>query len=323
MNLADARVLLTGGAGFIGSHLCETLLEMGANVTVFDNFDRFYKGKETNLVAVSDSPRFTLTEADIRDIAALSEAMKEKDVVIHEAGQAGVGISVDDPTTTNEVNVVGTLNVLWAAKAQGVKKVVNASSSSIFGKPNYLPIDEHHTTNPASPYGVSKLAAEQYCTVFSRVYGMEVVSLRYFSVYGPRGRPDQVIRKFMQSLVGNKPPVINGDGSHTRDFTNVADVVSATVAAAETDGIGGEVFNIGYGDRTSILSVAEKMISLMGLEGKIAPQHTAESRGDFPDTQADNAKARRVLGWAPKVDLDRGLKEYVEWFLSVQPEARA
>ena len=296
---------------------------MGANVTVFDNFDRFYKGKETNLVAVSDSPRFTLTEADIRDIAALSEAMKEQDVVTHEAGQAGVGISVDDPTTTNEVNVVGTLNVLWAAKAQGVKKVVNASSSSIFGKPNYLPIDEHHTTNPASPYGVSKLAAEQYCTVFSRVYGMEVVSLRYFSVYGPRGRPDQVIRKFMQSLVGNKPPVINGDGSHTRDFTNVADVVSATVAAAETDGIGGEVFNIGYGDRTSILSVAEKLISLMGLEGKIAPQHTAESRGDFPDTQADNAKARRVLGWAPKVDLDRGLKEYVEWFLSVQPEARA
>ena len=323
MNLADARVLLTGGEVFIGSHLCETLLEVGANVTVFDNFDRFYKGKETNLVAVSDSPRFTLTEADIRDIAALSEAMKEKDVVIHEAGQAGVGISVDDPTTTNEVNVVGTLNVLWAAKAQGVKKVVNASSSSIFGKPNYLPIDEHHTTNPASPYGVSKLAAEQYCTVFSRVYGMEVVSLRYFSVYGPRGRPDQVIRKFMQSLVGNKPPVINGDGSHTRDFTNVADVVSATVAAAETDGIGGEVFNIGYGDRTSILSVAEKLISLMGLEGKIAPQHTAESRGDFPDTQADNAKARRVLGWAPKVDLDRGLKEYVEWFLSVQPGARA
>ena len=314
MNLQGANVLVTGGAGFIGSHLTERLLEMGANVTVYDDFDRYYKGKEANLAEASNSPNFRLVEADIRNPGSLGSAMKNIDVVIHEAGQAGVGISVDDPKTTNEINVTGTLNVLWAARANGVKRVVNASSSSIFGQPNYLPIDEGHPTNPASPYGVSKLAAEQYCRVFSRVYGMEVVSLRYFSVYGPRGRPDQVIRKFMQNLANQKPPLINGDGSHTRDFTHVSDVVSATVRAAETDGIGGEPFNIGFGARTSILTVAEKLISLMGMEGRVKPEHTAESKGDFPDTQANNSKAQKVLGWRPNVDLDRGLKEYVEWF---------
>jgi len=314
LNLQKANVLVTGGAGFIGSHLAERLLEIGANVIVYDDFDKYYKGKEANLVQASKSPSFKLIEGDIRDINSLDSAMKDVDVVIHEAGQAGVGISVDDPKTTNDINVTGTLNVLWEAKAHGVRRVVNASSSSIFGQPKYLPIDEGHPTNPASPYGVSKLAAEQYCRVFSKVYGMEVVSLRYFSVYGPRGRPDQVIRKFMQNLVDHKPPVINGDGSHTRDFTHVSDVVSATISAAETDGIGGESFNIGFGARTSILSVAQKLISLKGMEGRINPEHAAESKGDFPDTQANNSKAQKVLRWKPKVDLDRGLKEYVEWF---------
>jgi len=314
LKLSGANVLVTGGAGFIGSHLTERLLEMGANVTVYDNFDKYYKGKEANLIEASKSPSFRLIEADIRDISSLDSAMKGMDVVFHEAGQAGVGISVDDPKTTNEINVTGTLNVLWMAKAHGVKRVVNVSSSSIFGQPKYLPIDEGHPTNPASPYGVSKLAAEQYCKVFSRVYRLEVVSLRYFSVYGPRGRPDQVIRKFMQNLANRKPPLINGDGSHTRDFTHVTDVVSATLGAAETDGIGGQAFNIGFGARTSILSVAQKLIALMGLEGKLKPEHTVESRGDFPDTQANNSKAQNVLGWRPKVDLESGLKEYVEWF---------
>ncbi|MDG6902222.1 MAG: GDP-mannose 4,6-dehydratase [Nitrososphaerota archaeon] len=318
LNLAGKSILVTGGAGFIGSQLTEELLETGANVTVYDNFDKFYRGKEENLVEASRSPAFTLVRGDIRDFEVLSAAMKGKDVVIHEAGQAGVGISVDDPKTTDEVNVMGTLNVLWGARVNGVKRVVNASSSSIFGQPNYLPIDEGHVTNPASPYGVSKLAAEQYGKVFSKVYGLEVVSLRYFSVYGPRGRPDQVIRKFMRSLVEKKPPGITGDGSHTRDFTHVSDIVSATIGAAQTDGIGGEVFNIGFGARTSILSVAEKLIALSGLEGKVRPDFGPPSKGDFPDTQADNRKARKVLGWEPKVDLDRGLQEYVEWFLAAR-----
>ena len=322
MSLAGSRVLVTGGAGFIGSHLTEKLLEMGANVTVFDNFDKYYRGKEANLVKASTFPGFNLVEGDILDTDLLNSAMKGIDVVIHEAGQAGVGISVEDPRNTNAVNVVGTLNVLWLAKSHRVKRVVNVSSSSIFGKPQYLPIDENHPTNPASPYGVSKLAAEQYAKVFNKIYGLDVVSLRYFSVYGPRGRPDQVIRKFMQNLAEGKPPVINGDGSQTRDFTHVTDVVSGTIGAAQTEGIGGEAFNIGFGGRTSILSVAEKLLALMSITGMIALVHAPESKGDFPDTQADNRKAKKLLGWEPKIRLDIGLKGYVEWFLSEKKVAK-
>jgi UDP-glucose 4-epimerase len=307
---------VTGGAGFIGSHLTERLLEMGANVTAYDRFDRFYKGKEANLVVAASHPKFKLIDGDILNKDALDGAMKGIDVVFHEAGQAGVGYSVENPQATSDVNVVGTLNVLWSAKTWGVKRLVNASSSSIFGKPEYLPIDEAHPTHPTSPYGVSKLAAEQYGTVFHRVYGFDVVSLRYFSVYGQRGRPDQVIHRFAQQLSEGKPPVVKGLGSQTRDFTHVSDVVDATVRAAETDGIGGEVFNIGFGSRTSISELAEKMITLMSLRGKVVPEHAAESMGDFPDTQADNRKAARILGWTPKISLDEGLKLYVEWFQS-------
>lgn len=305
---------MTGGAGFIGSHLTEKLLEMGASVTVYDRFDSFYKGKEANLAAASKSPRFRLVDGDILNREALDSAMKDTDVVFHEAGQAGVGFSVANPRVTDDVNVGGTLNVLWSAKTHRVKRVVNASSSSIFGRPQYLPIDEAHPTNPTSPYGVSKLAAEQYATVFRQVYGLDVVSLRYFSVYGPRGRPDQVIHRFAQQISEGGQPVINGDGTQTRDFTHVSDVVAATIRAAEAQGIGGEVFNIGFGARTSISELARKMISLMPTAGKVVPRHAAESRGDFPDTQADNSKADRVLGWKPRIGLDEGLKQHIEWF---------
>lgn len=323
MNLKNSSVLVTGGAGFIGSHLTERLLEMGANVTVYDKFDKFYKGKEANLASASKSKAFRLIEGDILDTGSLDSAMKGVDVVIHEAGQAGVGYSVEDPKTTNDVNVVGTLNVLWLGKAHGVRRIVNVSSSSIFGQPKYLPIDEGHPTNPASPYGVSKLAAEQYARVFHKVYGTDVVSLRYFSVYGPRGRPDQVIRKFMQSISEGKSPMINGDGSHTRDFTYVSDVVAATVGAAQTEALGGEAFNIGFGKRTSILSVAEKLIKLMGVEGKVRPAHGPESKGDFPDTQADNSKAVKLLGWRPRVGLDEGLRHYLDWFLELKKDGKS
>jgi UDP-glucose 4-epimerase len=306
--------MVTGGAGFIGSHLTERLLEMGSHVTVFDRFDRFYEGKEANLATASKSPLFRLIDGDILDPDRLDSAMKDIDVVFHDAGQAGVGFSIENPHATYEVNVEGTLNVLWSARRKGVKRFVNASSSSIFGKPDYLPIDESHPTHPTSPYGVSKLAAEQYVKVFHRVYGMNAVSLRYFSVYGPRGRPDQVIHRFTESLAHNRPPLINGDGSHTRDFTHVSDVVAATISAAEREGMGGEVFNIGFGKRTSISELAEKLIVLTGREGKVRPTHVEESKGDFPDTQADNRKAQKLLGWKPKVSLDRGLKDYVGWY---------
>ncbi len=212
MKLEGAKVLVTGGAGFIGSHLTERLLEMGAFVTVYDRFDEFYPGKETNLAGAAGNPRFSLLNGDILDIEKLSAAMNGVEFVFHEAGQAGIGFSVKYPLRVNKVNVEGTLNVLSLARKHDVKRVVNASSSSIFGEPKYLPIDEDHPADPTSPYGVSKLAAEQYCRAFHRVYGTYVVSLRYFSVYGPRGRPDQVVHRFAESLADGKAPVIQGDG---------------------------------------------------------------------------------------------------------------
>lgn len=314
MEISGKNVLVTGGAGFIGSHLTEKLLEMGAYVTVYDCFNRFYKGKERNLSTASNFPRFSLIDGNILDSEKLNAATKGMDVVIHEAGQAGVGFSVENPQITNEANVDGTLSVLWSAKINRVKRVVNASSSSIFGVPQYLPIDEVHPTSPTSPYAVSKLTAEQYARTFHKVYGLGTVSLRYFSVYGPRGRPDQVIHRFTQNVLEGKSPVINGDGMQSRDFTYVDDVVAATILAAETDGIEGEAFNIGYGDKTTIKELAEKIIALEGMEGKVSPDYREQSKGDFPHTQADNRKAAKTLGWKPLVGIDEGLGMYVKWF---------
>lgn len=323
MNIAGSRVLVTGGAGFIGSHLTEKLLGMGAQVTVYDRFDDFYQGKESNIAEASKMAGFRLVKGDILDRDALESSMKGMDLVFHMAGQAGVGFSVANPFQANAVNVDGTLNVLWLAKAQGVKRIVNASSSSVYGRPEHLPIGEEHPKNPTSPYAVSKLAAEQYCSVFHRNFGTDVVSLRYFSVYGPRGRPDQVVHRFTSSLVKREPLVIHGDGSNTRDFTHVFDIVSATILAGTTEGVGGEAFNIGFGARTSINLLAEKLASLMGMKGTVTPVHDAESKGDFPHTQADNRKAARLLGWEPSMSLDEGLKAYVGWFSEQEGLARA
>lgn len=307
-------MLVTGGAGFIGSHLTERLLGMGASVTVYDRFDEFYPGKERNLAGAVNNPRFRLVNGDILDVDRLDSAMKDVDVVFHQAGQAGIGFSVKHPVQVNNVNVNGTLNVLSLGKKHGVDRIVNASSSSIFGRPEYLPIDEDHPTNPTSPYGVSKLAAEQYCRAFHRVYGTDVVSLRYFSVYGPRGRPDQVIHKLTKSLTEGRPPLIQGDGSHTRDFTYVTDIVAANILAAQNDGLGGEVFNIGFGSRTSVSELAERLTKILSPGRMIPPIHVAEGPGEFPDTQASNRKAAELLHWRPGVDLDEGLRMFVDWF---------
>jgi UDP-glucose 4-epimerase len=287
---------------------------MGATVTVYDKFDGFYEGKEANLTEAAKRQNYKLVKGNILDVALLDSAMDGVEVVFHLAGQAGIGYSIEHPEQVNETNVNGTLNVLSLARKHDVKRVVNASSSSIFGEPEYLPIDEKHPTNPTSPYGVSKLAAEQYASAFSRVYGTYAVSLRYFSVYGPRGRPDQVVHRFTKSLAEGGPPVIRGDGSHTRDFTYVTDVVAATILAAESEGLGGQVFNIGFGSRVSVSELARKLIELMVPGRGVTPEHVPEGKGEFPHTEADNRKARELLHWTPRVGLDEGLRTFVEWY---------
>jgi UDP-glucose 4-epimerase len=313
LSLSGKTILVTGGAGFIGSHLIERLLEEGSKVTAYDNFDDFYPGKEDNVRPLLQKKNFRVIRDDILNADSLSSAMKGKDVVFHIAGQAGIRYCNENPLKANEVNVRGTLNVLELAKKNNVRKIVYASSSSVYGDTVRLPIDEDHPTNPNSPYGVSKLAGEQYCRVFARVYGTNVVSLRYFSVYGPRGRPDQAIYAFAQRFAQGKPPVIYGDGSQTRDFTFISDVVEATKLAGEAELSPGEVMNVGFGRRISISDLVVKIARAMKLED-LKPEYRERSKGDFQDTEADNARARKLLAWKPEVELDAGLKLFLNWF---------
>jgi len=313
LELHDKKALVTGGAGFIGSHLCESLLRLGARVVVLDNFDDFYPGKEKNLDGCTDNARFTLVKGSILDVPLLEKTMRGVDFVFHLAGQAGVRYCIDNPMKAEEVNTIGTLNVLQAVRrAKHVEKMVMASSSSLYGTPLKPVLSENHPLNPTNPYGVSKLAAEKYCLAYHETYGTPVACLRYFSVYGPRGRPDQVIYAFAKNVSEGKPPVIYGDGKQSRDFTFVSDVVSGTVFAAIVEESSGEAFNIGYGREFSIMSIAKMVIDYFGasMEPTLVPAY----KGDFPKTLCDNTKARSILRWSPQVKLEAGIAEFLDWY---------
>lgn len=311
MKLRNLRVLVTGGAGFIGSHLVDILLKRGNRVIVYDNFNPFYAGKKQNIEHHFGDSNFTLLNADILDYTALSSAMRNVDVVFHEAAQPGIRYSIQNPKEVDELNVTGTLNVLKAALKNQVKKVVCASSSSVYGYPKYLPFDEKHPTNPNSPYAESKLAIERTCLGFQEAYGLDVVALRYFSVYGPRQRPDQVIRIFVSNALNGRPITIYGDGKQTRDFTYIDDVVRATIRTAEvkTDET---LINIGSGKRITINKLFKTITKLLGKE-EMKPTYRKNYAGDFPHTLADITLARRILQYRPTVELERGIRNFIDW----------
>jgi UDP-glucose 4-epimerase len=313
MELSGKNVLVTGGAGFIGSHVVESLLQLGARVTVFDNFDDFYDGKEENLRNFLSNPRLRVVRGTILDSRALGAVTQGADIVIHEAAQAGVRYCNSNPKKASNVNVTGTLNVLLAAKEHRVKKVVYASSSSVYGMPVKVPMDEEHPQYPTNPYGASKLAAERYCLAFHTTYGLDVVCLRYFSVYGPRGRPDQVLYSFANSVSRNNPPTILGSLSTSRDFTYVSDIVSATILSAMNDEVNSHVINVGYGKEIRILDAARDIIRYF--ERDMEPLHSEAYAGDFPRTLCSNQKALRLLGWKPAVRFDDGLRRFLDWFV--------
>ena len=317
MDLAGEKVLVTGGAGFIGSHLVESLLLLGAHVTILDSFDDFYPGKEANLHSVLGQPRVRLIRGDVRDSDMLSDAMRDANVVFHLAAQAGVRYCIDNPVKAHEVNVTGTLNVLLAARKQGVRKIVYASSSSTYGKPTKVPLSEDMPPNPTSIYGATKLAGEKYCTAMGETLGLPVTCLRYFSVYGPRGRPDQVVSSFALKVMKGQQPVIYGDGSQSRDFTYVSDVVSATVISAMVEESNGQIINVGYGREVKIVDVARKVLEHFNSRLQIDFRPTYA--GDFPRTLCDNSKARRLLSWNPKVDFAHGLEAELDWLESEGP----
>jgi UDP-glucose 4-epimerase len=309
--------LITGGAGFIGSWLAERLAKEGNQVVCIDNFSSYYDPniKRKNIEPSLKTGNARMVEGDICDYPLLENAVKESgaDCIFHLAAQPGIRASVENPQKAYEVNIGGTLSVLRCARKLGVKKVVNASSSSVIGKIGYMPIDEKHPTVPISPYGVSKLSAEHFCRVFSELYGMNIVSLRYFTVYGPRMRPDLAISIFTKKMMGGEPIEVFGDGRQTRDFTFVDDAVDATILASRK---GAGVYNIGGGNNIVLNDVIRKLEALTGSKTRI--KHTAPMQGDVSDTLADNRKARKELGWNPRTKIDDGLKAYVDWVLSKQ-----
>jgi len=306
------RILVTGGAGFIGSHLVRALLERGDRVRIIDNFST---GNRANLSGLEDD--IEVVEGELRSYERVHNAMRDVDLVFHQGALPSVPRSVQDPLTTSAVNIEGTLNVLLAARDQGARRVVFASSSSVYGRQDSLPLVETARPDPISPYGVAKLAAERYCVSFSRVYPLETVSLRYFNVFGPRQDPRSeyaaVVPRFITQLaVGRRAPVY-GDGEQRRDFTYVANVVEANLLAGETVGGNGLVFNIATGRSTSVNELAETIGSVLGREAE--REYFAARPGDIVASWADVSAAREALGWQPRVDLKEGLRATAESFV--------
>ena len=311
------KVLITGGAGFIGSHIADRFLRDGHSARVLDNFYQYYSPelKRQNVKVNEGNENYELVEGDVRDQETVKNAVEGTDLIIHEAAQAGVRASVENPEKTVSINMDGTMNVLSTAKDTGVKKIVFASSSSVYGKVHYLPFDEKHPLEPISPYGVTKVAGEGLCRVYSELYGMEIPMLRYFTVYGPRVRPDLAINAFFRKAMKNEPLEIFGDGSKTRDFTYIDDIVDGTMLAVEKGKT--TPYNLGGGNRISVKDLADKIISIAGSSSEIV--YTEDQRGDVIDTMSNPEKAKKELGWEPKVRIEDGLKKYYEWLTQQAP----
>lgn len=313
------NILVTGGAGFIGSHLAETFVHAGHAVTVLDNFDPYYDPgiKEHNVqlartAAEQSSGAYELVRGDVRDSETMTDLVAPADYVFHQAAQAGVRTSVENPRKPNSINVDGTLNVLDAARDSTTDRVIVASSSSVYGKPEYLPYDEVHPTEPVSPYGVSKLAADHYTRVYHEIYGLPTVSLRYFTVYGPRMRPNMAISNFVSRCLNEKPPVVYGDGSQTRDFTYIDDAIAANETLLATDAADGETLNIGSTDTIEIKTLAEEVRDQLAPELNLVydDRHAA----DADHTHADVTKARDLLGYQPTTSIREGIRKFIDWY---------
>ena len=305
------RVLVTGGAGFIGSHVVDRLVQEGIEVRVLDNFST---GRRQNLAEAS--PYVELLDGDIRDPVLAAEAIDGVDTVFHLGALGSVTRSVEDPMTSHTVNVDGTLNLLMAARQGGVRRFVYSSSSSLYGDNPALPKRENLTPQPISPYGVSKLAAEMYCRAFWKVYGLETISLRYFNVFGPRQDPNSVyaavIPKFIDLVRRGEPPTIFGDGTQSRDFTYVANVVEANILGMRAKEGFGEAFNIACGGRVSVGCIAQTVINL--LNQSVKPVYMQPRPGDPRDSLADISKAQELLGYHPLVSFEEGLRRAVAWY---------
>lgn len=305
------KYLVTGGAGFIGSHIVEELVKRGNPVRVIDNF---LTGKRENIASFLDKIEFI--KGDIRDIEVCRDVCNGVDFVLHQAALPSVPRSVEDPLTTNEINITGTLNILLAARDAGVKKFVFASSSSIYGDDPRLPKKEGMEGRPLSPYAISKIVGEHYCIVFSRIFGLSTICLRYFNIFGPRQDPYSqyaaVIPLFITKILKKETPTIFGDGEQSRDFTFVSNVVDANILASQTEDVSGEVFNLACGERMSVNSLAAAINEILNRD--ITPVHDDPRPGDIKHSFADISKVKEMLKYERLVSFREGLERTILWF---------
>ncbi|MEZ3115649.1 GDP-mannose 4,6-dehydratase [Halobaculum sp. MBLA0147] len=313
------EIAVTGGAGFIGGHLAETFVRNGHDVTVLDNFRPYYdRGiKEHNVesaraAAADGDGSYELVRGDVRDSATVQSVVEGTRVVFHQAAQAGVRTSVEEPVEVTDINVVGTLEILEAARDTDTERVVIAGSSSVYGKPEYLPYDEEHPTEPVSPYGVSKLSTDHYARVYHELFDLSTVVLRYFTVYGPRMRPNMAISNFVSRCTNGEPPVVYGDGTQTRDLTYIGDIVDVNQTLLSTNAADGEIVNVGSTDNIEIVELAREIRDQIdpNLELTFDERHEA----DAEHTHADTSKAAELLDYEPSYTIRQGIAEFVDWY---------
>jgi len=315
-----SRILITGGAGFIGSHLVDRLLSEGFEVTVIDDLST---GQMSNITHHKDRTGFDFIKGDIRDFKLVKATMKDIDAVFHEAALTSVPLSVKNPVLTNDINVTGTLNLLKASSDLHVKRFIYASSCAIYGDTPPPQKREDMTPNPTSPYGASKLGAENYVKLFHELYDLETVSLRYFNVYGPRqnfstnGSEGGVITIFLDRVLRNTPPVIHGEGEQTRDFVHVQDIVEANILALNSKSASGKVFNIATGKKVSVNQATDTLKEILNRKN-LETIHATPRLGDIRHIYADISKAEKVLGFHPKTSLKEGLVALVDWYTNAR-----
>jgi len=321
MILTNKKVLVTGGAGFIGSNLCEKLVNQNNEVVCLDNL---LTGKKENIQYLLEKKNFQFIEGDIRNLDDCKKAVSGVEVVLHQAALGSVPRSIEDPITTNEINVSGFLNMLLAAKEEGIKRFVYAASSSTYGDSKELPKIEENIGMPLSPYAVTKYVNELYAHVFGSLYGMEIIGLRYFNVFGRRqdsnGAYAAAIPKFILAFMNYKSPIIHGDGTQTRDFTYIDNVLQANELAATTTNKDAynQVYNIAFGEETVLINLINKLKELLSAHDTkiqdIEPEHGPERLGDVRYSLASIDKAKRYLGYNPTHNINKGLEEAIDWY---------
>ncbi len=318
--IKNKTIIITGAAGFIGTHLTELLLKNNNFLLLIDNFNDYYSGKEEQLKEITKNYQnkkdFILFREDLTNKSLYKNMEYEIDYIFHLAAQAGVRYSIMHATEVSKNNIISTINIFeYALKIKTIEKIVYASSSSVYGNPIYTPVDEDHPKNPISPYAISKLCGEIYANYYYQEYNLPITSLRFYSVYGPRGRPDMAIRKFFNLMFKNKEISIYGTGEQLRDFTYISDIINGLILACERDASNGEIFNLGCSNPISINDLVNKMYKITNKQRKI--NYIDKQQGDVDITHSNINKAKNLLNYTPKIGIDEGLLSQYQWQIKI------